>query len=423
MKKRFLLGVLMVWMLVTTSSAQTNMNSPYSQYGIGMLQDQSTGFSRGMNGAAIGMREGNLVNTLNPASYAAVDSLTMIFDMGLSGQYVHFKEGGHRLNAKSAGFDYIVTSFRLLPKVGMSLGIIPYSNVGYKYTAARYLNSVDGTLTETHEGKGGLNQAYLGVGWQVTQPLSVGVNVSYFWGSIDRSITSSSTTYIQSLSRVYSASVSSYKLDFGVQWQQRLNKRESLTLGATVGLGHKLGADPTCMIINVSNTDTTSYSVTNGLSIPMSYGLGASWKRNNNLMVNADVTLETWGSLDFPSIGSDGKYAAQSDFLKNRYQMRAGTDYVPDPMGRKLYKRIHYRLGAGYATPYYNINGNSGPKELSLSAGFGIPLQNSYNNRSLLNISAQWIRRSASGLITEDMFRINVGLTFNERWFAKWKVN
>jgi hypothetical protein len=25
-------------------------------------------------------------------------------------------------------------------------------------------------------------------------------------------------------------------------------------------------------------------------------------------------------------------------------------------------------------------------------------------------------------MIKETMFRLNIGLTFNERWFAKWKV-
>jgi hypothetical protein len=25
-------------------------------------------------------------------------------------------------------------------------------------------------------------------------------------------------------------------------------------------------------------------------------------------------------------------------------------------------------------------------------------------------------------MITENTFRINIGMTFNERWFAKWKV-
>ena len=57
-------------MMVTTlsASAQSGTNSPYSQYGFGVLADQTGGFNRGMNGLGIGYREGNQVNFLNPAS-------------------------------------------------------------------------------------------------------------------------------------------------------------------------------------------------------------------------------------------------------------------------------------------------------------------------------------------------------------------
>ena len=92
MKNRLLCGVA-VMAFAAVSMAQSGTNSPYSQYGIGLLADQSQGFSRGMNGAGLGLRMGNVVNTLNPASYSAVDSLTMIFDMGISGQVTNFKEG------------------------------------------------------------------------------------------------------------------------------------------------------------------------------------------------------------------------------------------------------------------------------------------------------------------------------------------
>ena len=54
--------------------------------------------------------------------------------------------------------------------------------------------------------------------------------------------------------------------------------------------------------------------------------------------------------------------------------------------------------------------------------GFGLPITNGYNNRSVLNLSAQWQRASSDRFITENTFRINIGLTFNEKWFAKWKV-
>ena len=64
-----------------------------------------------------------------------------------------------------------------------------------------------------------------------------------------------------------------------------------------------------------------------------------------------------------------------------------------------------------------------GPKEMTVTAGFGIPRVNSWNNRSVLNISFQWTNLSAKNLVTENQFRVTIGLTFNERWFAKWKVD
>lgn len=426
MNKRFFCGI-MALALFSCLFAQTSLNSPYSQHGVGLLSDRSQGFSRGMNGASLGLRQGNIINTLNPASYSSVDSLTMIIDMGVTGQMTRFKETANgvskTMNAKNASLDYAVASFRLRPNIGMALGILPFSNIGYKYTASTYLGKTDGTITETYSGNGGLHEAFIGVGWQVLKDLSVGANVSYLWGEMNKSVSSSSTTSINSISRSYYAMVNSYKLDFGVQWQKRLKNNDMLTVGATLGVGHKLGADAICNVTNVSNGEGKADTISNGLSIPMTYGLGVAWTHGSNLIVDADFLLQSWGSVKFPGVGDDGVYALQDNIIKNRYQVNVGADFVPDPVSRKFIKRVHYRIGGGYATPYYNINGKNGPKELSLSAGFGIPLQNSYNNRSVLNVSAQWARMSATGMITENIFRINIGLTFNERWFAKWKIN
>ena len=92
--KRIILNSVILGFMAIQATAQSGTNSPYSQYGLGVLSDQSQGFNRGMNGLALGMRNGDQVNFLNPASYSAVDSLTMVFDVGLSGQLTNFKEGG-----------------------------------------------------------------------------------------------------------------------------------------------------------------------------------------------------------------------------------------------------------------------------------------------------------------------------------------
>ncbi len=426
MDKRIFCGI---WAVALSACVygQTSLNSPYSQHGLGFLADRSQGFTRGMNGASLGVRQGNIVNTQNPASYACVDSLTMIFDMGIAGQSTNFKEtyngSTKSKNAKNASFEYAVGSFRLLKNIGMAFGLLPYSNIGYNYTVNLELDKTNGTVTEKHTGSGGLHEFFVGAGWQATKNLSVGLNVGYIWGSLEKSVSSSSTTYINSLARTYSSSVNSFKVDLGAQWQMPINTGDELTFGATVGIGHKLGADAECTLTNSSTTESTVQTLEDAFSLPMSFGVGAAWKHGKSLLVDADLKMQNWGSVDFPGIDSNGKYTMQSGLLKNSYQVNAGADFVPDALSRKFYKRVHYRFGAGFATPYYNINGKNGPKEISVSAGFGIPLQNSYNNRSILNVSGQWVHHSAAGMITENSFRINLGLTFNERWFAKWKVN
>jgi hypothetical protein len=391
--------------------------SPYSQYGIGLLADRTSGFSRGMNGAALGLRQGNIVNTLNPASYSAIDSLTMIFDLGVSGQATRFTEGATKVSAKTANLDYAVGSFRLLPKLGMAFGILPFSNIGYKYTIKETIANSSTTTSVNYEGSGGLHQVFIGAGWRVFKPLSIGVNASFIWGNLTRTIASTATTDVKSMSRTYSSNINSYGLEFGLQWHQPLGAKDRLTLGATFGLGHKLGADAVCKV------DTFPQTVSNGYALPMSYAAGLAWNHGQSLFIDADVSLQKWGKLDYPALNDNGKYVMQNGLLKDRYQVRAGVDFVPNPMSPKFFQRVHYRIGGGFTTPYYKINNANGPKEFSLSAGFGFPLQNSYNNRSVLNISAQWVRTSAVDKIKENTFRINIGLTFNERWFAKWRID
>ena len=422
MKKIMILGCLSFVMAVS-SQAQNTTNSPYSQFGIGVLSDLSQGFSKGMNGASLGVRKGNVVNVKNPASYSAVDSLTFLFDAGLTGQVTHFKEGAAKINAHGAGFDYAVGSFRLMPHVGMSFGVVPISVVGYQYTTSSYINSTFGTETSTYHGEGGFRQAFIGAGWQVLAPLSIGVNVGYLWGTMDRSVLAVASG-INSLFKGYSASANSISANFGLQYDYQLNPKDELTFGLTLGVGHKMSSNPTCEIINVNTADTTKFELKNGLSIPMSYGVGVAWTHDNKLIVDADFTLQKWGSLDFPGNNpTTNRYEMRSDLLKDRYQVAVGLDYVPSELSRQYLNRIHYKFGAGYATPYYYINGKEGPKELSVSLGFGLPLQNAYNSRSVLNVSTQWVHTSATNMITENTFRINIGLTFNERWFSKWKID
>ena len=278
--------------------AQSGTNSPYSQYGLGELSEQSGSFSRGMNGLAYGLRLNNQVNALNPASYSALDSLSFIFDAGVSLQMTQFKEGGRSISARNADLEYVVAGLRLFRHVGVSFGLLPYTNVGYDYSNSAHINgslspeSPTATYNNKYSGSQGLHQVYLGVGAEPLRNLSVGVNASYLWGGYTKYVTNTySDAYVNTLQRTYTAEVRSYKLDFGLQYTQPLSAKDQVTLGLTYSLGHSLNADPELSVIKNNSqlavADTTHFRISNALDLPHTFGVGAVYSHNGQLMVGA----------------------------------------------------------------------------------------------------------------------------------------
>lgn len=219
-----------------------------------------------MNGLALGFHDGNQVNYLNPASYSRLDSVTFLFDVGMSGQITNFSENGTKRNIKQANFEYVVAGFRLARHLGMSFGLLPYSNVGYDYSTTGYVNSRNSVIyTNTYSGSGGIHQVYAGLGWSPIKNFSIGVNAGYLWGTIDRSIQNSySDSYANTLSKSYEAEVRSYNISAGLQYDLKLNKTDMLTLGVTYGLGHKIGGSPTCRVISTNTQTSVSDSLVLG---------------------------------------------------------------------------------------------------------------------------------------------------------------
>lgn len=431
MKK--ILSVAFFAAITSGMSAQSGTNSPYSQYGLGVLTEQTSGFNRGMNGLGLGFREHNQVNYLNPSSYSSIDSLSFIFDAGVSVQITNFSENGRKRNANNSNFEYIVAGFRAAKHLGVSFGLIPFTNIGYNYSNTETIGSSSSSTTKatnTFSGSGGIHQAYLGIGWQPLKGLSLGANVSYLWGDYEKSVINSyNESSVKTLSQYYTADIRSHKFDFGLQYTTKVSKSDEITVGATFSPGHSVGGNPALKIISNNSQTSVSDTLTYGdglkLSIPTSFGVGFVWNHDNKIKIGMDYTQQKWSSVKYPQyiVTNDvGSYELKDNLFNNRHKVTIGADVCPQENGRGFFKRLHYRAGISYTTPYLKINGNDGPKEISASLGLGIPIINSYNNRSILNISAQWAHSSAKNLIKENIFRINIGLTFNERWFMKWRV-
>lgn len=438
MKKIIL--ALAISLLSLPTMAQTNgSNSPYSRYGLGLQNDRTGASATGMSGAVRGMRSGKEVNVLNPASYSAVDSLSLLFDAGLSLQNANFKEAkslisenSQSINARNTSIDYITVAWRATKNLGLSAGLLPVSTVGYemKHNTTYYTSTGEQTQTNTYYGDGGLHAVYVGLGWQPFKGFSIGANGGYMWGETTNAVTITfSDANVSTRERSYNNHLHSYKLDFGMQYDLKLSKDQSLTLGLTYGLGH--GIKGTARYYD-QQFHSSTYSgdtiwLKDAYQWPHSFGAGLMWNYKSKVHVGFDYSLTKWGDCKSPIYRAGNNtisYTSEKGLLKDQHKIAIGADFTPNPSSFKWHNRIHYRIGASMRTPYTKIDGFDGPTSYNVSIGAGIPIANTYSTRCHLNVAFQYehVKPKYEGMVKENYLRLCIGISFNEMWFAKWKA-
>lgn len=414
---RIITSLIAVFVATLMIHAENGMNSPYTRYGFGQLSTMELGANKGMGGVGIGLHNSNQINLLNPASYAAVDTLTFLLDIGMSLHNTNFAEGGVKMNARNTTFDYLAMQFRLMPKLGMTIGMTPFSNIGYNFSNSQTIrDDEDGEVitTNRYHGSGGLRQVTAGLGWTPFKGLAVGANLSYLYGEIYHYIYNQYTgAEVDTYTKQYQADITTYKIDFGAQYLTTFGKNK-LVLGATYQLGHTI--DDNGYIINATSTSVNaSYDTlqVTTFSIPTSIGLGLSYTYDDRLTLAADYSMQQYSTANF--FGYKG-----TDY----HRASLGFEYIPERITRKLFRRARYRAGLHYATSHYLIGEHRGPTEYGVSIGIGLPIMNGWNAKSIVNISGQavHVRPNVPGMITENYLRLSIGLSFNESWFDKWKV-
>ena len=121
--------------------------SSYSRFGLGLPHDQSQGFNKSMGGVGLGFRIGNRVNVANPASYSAIDSLSLILDVGMSGSFGRMSQGAKSVGINNATFDYVHAGMHIAKNLGLALGYMPYTSIGYDFSSPDQSISSDVTTT------------------------------------------------------------------------------------------------------------------------------------------------------------------------------------------------------------------------------------------------------------------------------------
>ncbi len=421
------------------ASAQTNgSNSPYSRYGYGLLSDRANGFNKGMAGVAYGLHSEDELNSKNPASYASLDSLTFLFDAGLSLQNGNFDAGNQRVNAQNTSFDYIQMGFRASKGLGMVVGLLPFSTTGYKVSRTFPETNTPGlgydTQSLTYKGDGGVHEVFYGIGWMPFKNLAIGANVGYLWGELSHIAYESHTlSSIDTKRTEYYSHIQTYDADFGFQYAIPTKRSGIWTLGAVYGLGHDVNNAAQRYRQTVSSGSVASGDSTKlkkAFQLPHTIGVGLGWNYYNKWRVGIDYSFQKWGNTKYPyTIGGD--FVSTKGKMLDRHSIALGGEFMPDPNGLKWKDRVVYRAGVSFSTPYTKVEhkGNwvDGPRNFCVSIGAGLPIATRYDrygHHSIVNVSAQYerVKPKFAGMVTENYLRLCIGITFNERWFMKWKV-
>lgn len=396
--------------VAVTSHGQYATTS-YSKVGYGIMNDNATGIQRSMGGVGIAMQNGRQINVMNPASYACVDSLTFLWDVGLDVSNAWSKESGEHGYNFSGGLDYITSQFRITKGLGGSFGLLPYSNVGYSYAT-----TIDNGA-EARSGSGGLTELYVGLGYSPVKGLSVGANVGYLFGTITNStvIASTTTNYFER-----SMEVRDWNLKAGVQYALQVSARDRVVVGATYSPRKSYHGHAWGLYYDTSSSDmpdTVGYtSMSGAYEQAESYGAGLSFNHADRLVVEADFMYQPWSKARYKKIEG---FEGTTTELVDRWKVAAGLAYTPSARGSYL-KRMTYRVGAFYNKDYFSIQGNN-VRDYGVGIGFTFPAPGS---KTLVNLGVEWRHRYSTPVmkIREDYLNVSLSVNFNELWFWKNKI-
>lgn len=422
----FLFALAFSFSATICATAQNNSTeSPYTRFGYGSLSSYSSTRQRALGGVSIATRLSDHINPGNPASYAAVDSQTFIFDLGATIGFSHLTEGVAHDTRILGNLEYATVLFPITHWMALSAGILPYSSVGYRFGNTGTLPQLNNLqYTEKYNGVGNINDIFLGIGVMPLRGLSIGANVSYRFGSLlhQRSIEYQSSSAFNPF--FYERlTLKGVGVKAGLQYGFALNPEKEILVGVTYSPSLaflsrlerreliKTGNQVSGVIRNDTITSKSDYKS------PHEIGVGVSYCHKNKLFVEADVQYNIWQNalLDNPL------YTPQ-----NQLSFAIGTSFIPNAADRSLGNRIEYRLGIRGANSYLALPSPTSKKvgylEGGLSFGIGIPL---VDRRSTIDLTIDYkhLMPRTKGMISENYLMLTVGLRFNEGWFKPLKID
>ena len=429
-------------LLACNSFAQEGTSSPYSFYGIGSLKFKGTVENRSMGGLSV-HTDSIHINFRNPATLTGNniaispfndESRPVKFTVGGSHSNTTLKTDGASDEATATSFDYLAINFPM-GKFGAAFGLVPYSSVGYKLDATGTVNDSVVT-TNRYNGTGGVNRAFLGLGYQITKNLSVGVDARYNFGKIENSsvefLFDDEGEPLQYQSRQFDRSdLSGLSFNLGAYYKtmvtDKLELMTSLTYSpkseitsknerrfATIVTNPNTGQD---FEINTIDADLVAEGLDETtLTLPAKTTFGAGIGEPRKWFIGADYTLLQTSQF------SNRIFDAENATFEDASTFTVGGFYIPQYTSfNRYWKRIVYRAGIRFENTGLKIN-NESINEFGISFGVGLPVGRLFSNANL-GVEVGQRGTTNQNLVQENFVNFQLSLSLNDRWFVKRKFN
>ena len=387
-------------------SAQNMTSSPFSRYAYGdMNENVPTGY-RAMGGVGIGMRSNKAINPSQPASYTACDSLTFMFDVAASASWSRYQDAGGMKNKANGNLEYVTIQLPLWKRwIALSVGLLPYSSVGYNMTLS---DSIPGYhFTKDYTGEGNISQVYGGLSFNICNWFALGANVYYMWGDLSRMRTLTfSEAGLNPTVQAEILSVSDVRLRYGAQFFHTWGDH-TINLGAIFENKSKLNSE--YLLIETQTSDSIPI-YKDGWELPMVWGVGASYTWANRLTVACDYERQGMKSVLYN--GLPGEWSG----LQDRNRISVGVEYRHNPSGRKYVEHMIWRAGVNIQDEYL---ASIGAKRITASIGFGFPL---WTIGTVINTTFEYSHRGSSSGLEDNSLRFTIGASIAENWFYKRKL-
>ena len=403
--------------------AQNEISSPYSNYGVGLYSNVTSGMYDAMGKVGYALQDPYQINFKNPASYVAFDSLSFIADASFSIYSNSLANAEIKQKATLAHPNYLTLGLPVTRHWRMSAGILPFSNLGYNIVQSINQDNI-GVVNYNYQGDGGLLQLYWGNGFKLYDGLSLGFNISYLFGRL---------TYMQTAefegNNFYHSMVNNTTLidgiylSAGLQYFATIKNNHKLGIGLVYENSAYIWTKEEQFLYNYStiggsdNVNDTSYyyEYKGNMQLPQSVGAGLSYQYKNKLWVSADFKWHNWAQY-YHNKESDER-------LQNTYITSLGVQFIPNATSTNYFKKIRIRAGVQYSTGHILLN-NHTISDYSISIGLGFPLK-LYNNNSSLGVLFEYGQMGTirNDLIRENHFRISFHFTLQEKWYQRVKLD